>query len=176
LKVTALSYLTDALRQDKQTDQALHRVDELLERATLYGFRGHIVLALRDKGQLLASKGEKREALECLRKAVALRRALSDEEIKAQTVVTLEAFLDALGQVAARFGQYDEAIEAFGELAELQGQAGDLVLKVAQARLKLKTANPDDIRNRLGDVNLPGNSQPFSESIYADAFQCFGSW
>jgi len=47
---------------------------------------------------------------------------------------------------------------------------------LSQARQKLRNADPMMIRNRLGNVNLPGNSRPFSESIYADAFQCFGSW
>ena len=129
LEITALSYLTDALRQDKQFDGALNRSNELLEKATEYGFRGHVALALRDKGQVLASKGRKQEALDCLRKAVQLRRTLNDEEVKEQAVVTLEAFLDTLGPVASRFGQYDEAIEVFGELAELEGTAGHLDLK-----------------------------------------------
>jgi len=129
LETTALSYLTDALCQDKQFDSALNRSDEFLEKAKEYGFRGHVALALRDKGQVLASKGRKQEALDFLRKAVQLRRTLDDKEVKEQAVATLEAFLDTLGQVASRFGQYDEAIEVFGELAELEAAAGHLDLK-----------------------------------------------
>jgi len=129
LEITALSYLTDALRQDTQFDSALNRSDELLEKATEYGFQGHVALALRDKGQVLASKGRKQEALDCLRKAVQLRRTLNEEEVREQAVVTLEAFLDTFGQLASRFGQYDEAIEVFGELAELEGMAGHFDLK-----------------------------------------------
>ena len=47
---------------------------------------------------------------------------------------------------------------------------------LAEARAKLRKANSKDIRNRLGDVKLPTNAQPFSDPIYTNAFQCFGSW
>lgn len=129
MEMTALSYLSDALHQDKQFDQALIRADELLERAREYDFRGHVALALRDKGQVLASLGRGEEALDCLHQAIDARRILSDEEVEQQSVVSMEAFLDAFAQAARRFGHFEEAITAFSELAERQKQAGNLSLQ-----------------------------------------------
>jgi CHAT domain-containing protein len=129
MEITALSYLSDALHQDKQFDQALVRADELLEGSRQYGFRGHVALALRDKGQVLASLGRGVEALDCLRQALEARKTLSAEEVEQQSVVSVEAFLDALGQAARRFGRFEEAITTFGELAERHRQAGDLSLQ-----------------------------------------------
>jgi len=131
-EVTALSYLSDALRQDKQFVFTLNAAEELLEKATKYGFRGHIALALRDKGQALVNVGRLKEALICLKHAVDIRKSISDEEANEQNVAaSIDYFLDALGQVAARLKHFEVAISTFRELAEFQKNAGN---KFLQAR------------------------------------------
>lgn len=129
LEVSILHYLTDALREDKQFDGALVKADELLEKATEYEFRGFLAMGLFFKGDVLASKGRDEESLEVLRSALELRRVLTDEEIKDQSVSGLDSFLEKLGRIATRFGHFDEAIEVFGEIAELEGKTGNLVAK-----------------------------------------------
>jgi len=129
MEITALSYLSDALHQDKQYDHALSTADDLVDRAMRYGFRGHVALALRDKGQVLASLGRAQDSLDCLRRAIDERRKISDKEAYQQTVVSLGAFLDAYGQAARRFGHFEDAIKTFSELTEFQRKTGDVSLQ-----------------------------------------------
>lgn len=126
LEVTALSYLCDSLREDKRFDEAIQRAEELRERARAHGFRGHEALALRDRGQAHAALGREAEALESLRGAVQLRRLLSDEEVRQQSVTPLAAFLNALGLAARQFGHYDEAFQSFFENLEIHTRENDL--------------------------------------------------
>jgi len=128
LEVTALSYHSDALHKTKELDTALTAADHLIKRATECKLKGHIASALRDKGEILTDLGREKEALDCLRQAVEVRRTLSTEEEREHAVASLAAFVNSLGLGVRRFGHFEEAISAFLEVADLEKSANNLGL------------------------------------------------
>lgn len=128
LEVTALSYHSDALHKTKELDAALKAAEHLLKRATECNLKGHIASALRDKGEILTDLGREKEALDCLRMAVEVRRILSTKEEREHAVASLTAFINSLGLGERRFGHFEEAISAFLEIADLEKNAGNFDL------------------------------------------------
>jgi len=128
LEVTALSYHSDALHKTKELDAALAASDHLIKRATEFNLKGHIASALRDKGEILTDLGREKEAFDCLRMAVEVRRTLSTKEEREHAVASLTAFINLLGLGARRFGHFEGAILAFLEVADLEKKAGNLDL------------------------------------------------
>jgi tetratricopeptide (TPR) repeat protein len=125
MEVTALSYRCDCLYQNKQFDETISCAADLRERARLHGFRGHEALALRDLGMAHSALGRESESLESLRDAVRIRRSLSDEEVREQSVIPLAAFLHELGLAARTFGRFDEAVKSFLENREFHRDEGE---------------------------------------------------
>jgi CHAT domain-containing protein/tetratricopeptide (TPR) repeat protein len=125
MEVTALSYRCDCLRNDKQFDETIECADDLKARALNYGFRGHEALALRDRGMAHSALGRETEALEALRAAIEIRRQLSEDEVREQSVIALPAFLNELGVTARKFGRSDEAMRSFLENVETHREEGD---------------------------------------------------
>lgn len=129
LEMSALSYLSQCLLEDKRFDEALESSKQLRERAAAHGFSGYSILAVFDRGRALASLGEREEALHCLKQAVDERRMLSEDVARKESVPALATFLNTYGESARKFGQYEEAVRTFRELAETQQRAGETDLQ-----------------------------------------------
>ncbi|HYG81935.1 MAG TPA: tetratricopeptide repeat protein, partial [Pyrinomonadaceae bacterium] len=129
IEVYALVMRADALLNINDREGAMRAAEYALERATDNGLEGLTASALRVKGAALTDLGRGAEALECLRLALAKRAALSEKEVSEQSVAPPPVFLHRLGKAARRFGQYEEAVSCFLELAEWERRAGRLGLR-----------------------------------------------
>jgi tetratricopeptide (TPR) repeat protein len=118
----------DALYENQQWDAALHAAEHLEQRAGEHGIASHLAAAVCKKGQVLTSLGRD-EALVAMRKAVELRRGLSEKQAGEHVVLSLSGYLNLLGITARKFGRFEEAISAFLEVADLESQADNVSAK-----------------------------------------------
>jgi tetratricopeptide (TPR) repeat protein len=122
-ELMALGYLVICLRDSKEFDDALEAAERFLARARALGIRSSEALALRDLGMVQSELG-RNAAVENLQLAVAIAKQLSDEERNEYAVPDLGGFLNDLGVVARKRGDFEAAIGAFLDLAEFQSQRG----------------------------------------------------
>jgi CHAT domain-containing protein/tetratricopeptide (TPR) repeat protein len=128
--LAALNYRCDSLKQTKRYHDLDGVALQLIERSKATGHRGWAALALRDRGVALAALGRD-GALDSIQEAVRIRRVLTEEEARQQSVVPLPGFLDALGTIARQLGNYAESINAFLELSDLQSGVDDSLRALA---------------------------------------------
>jgi len=121
-------FYIDALYENQQWDSALHAAEQLEQRAGEYRIASHLAAALCKKGQVLSSLGRD-ESLDAMRKAVELRRGLSEKQAGEHVVLSLSGYLNLLGIAARKFGRFEEAISAFLEVADLESQANNVSAK-----------------------------------------------
>ena len=120
LQAYVICQLAEALRQDKQFDEALRRFEEFLSHpgsGTLSVLRPEV---LRARAHTLSTLGRPQQAVQSARDAVAARRLVTDEDCRHWDVESLGLFLFDLGQIAARGGSLDEARQALAESVELR--------------------------------------------------------
>ncbi len=129
-ELTALSHLVTCLRDNKDLDNALEAADRFLDRARELNVRPCEAMALRDLGMVQSELGRD-PAVENLRLAAEIAKQLSDGERGEYSVPDRGGFLNDLGVVARKSGQYEMAIGAFLELAEFQRQLGQPSLEAA---------------------------------------------
>jgi CHAT domain-containing protein/tetratricopeptide (TPR) repeat protein len=122
---SAMSYYCDCLGKVSRHDEVVTAAKELVVHASRHSLRGFQTLALRDLGNASAALGRKEEAFESLKMATDLRRQLSEEEVRLQSVIVLAAFLDSLGEAAKRAGYFDDAISAYQEVIEFHQTDSD---------------------------------------------------
>jgi tetratricopeptide (TPR) repeat protein len=125
LEVTALSYLSDALRSSKRLDEALATAEFFEQRAKDCNLNGHLAVSLRDKGEILMVLGRGLEAIDELKHAVQVRRQLNSTEASLQLVPSLPAFLNSLGKSSRSLGRFEDAVVAFLEVAALELNDGN---------------------------------------------------
>lgn len=127
-ELTALSYLVICLREDKQLDEALDAAERMLRRAREFGVSACEAMGLRDRGMVKSELG-RTGAAEDLRAALEIRKRLSGEEALEYAVPDVGGFLNDLGVVTRKEGQFETATVAFLELAEFQRARGDQALE-----------------------------------------------
>jgi tetratricopeptide (TPR) repeat protein len=119
----AWSYHLETLRQLGRTEEALALVPRALGHVVAGGHRDMQIWVLLTQGRLHRRRGELAEAVDALREAAELRRALPGEGSGASP--SLYQVLTELGECARLDGHFDEAIGAFEQARTAAQSAND---------------------------------------------------
>jgi serine/threonine-protein kinase len=95
------------------------KLGDLLKGQTDAGSKGVLAESYAELGELIDKIGQKPEALEAFKKAVAIRRELAAEGAGASARVELAQALSALGEEARQLGDHAGALAAFEEARSL---------------------------------------------------------
>jgi tetratricopeptide (TPR) repeat protein len=115
-------YQLEVLRELHRDDDALELVPQALDRAVGSGRRDVQTAALTTQALLLHARGEVAAAVQALREAVALRRALPPDA--PDPVWPVQVLLITLGDYSRQDGHFEDAISAFEEARKEAVAAG----------------------------------------------------